>query len=124
MSAAAKKGRSKTKRNARARAPKADAGPGAKTFEGFAGDAVREIAARQGEALVSYGELLTGFGSGKTDAGALSEQVLKLTLKQSTIYAQDAIKFGGAYLRLLVSLADVIAPKQNSRPVTSANATS
>ena len=111
MSPATKKGRSKTKRTARPRSTQSRVTAGARTIEGVATDAIRDLAAKQGKALSSYGELLSGFGSGKTEAGALSEKLLRLNLEQGTDFARDVIKFGGAYLRLLVSLADAVAPK-------------
>jgi hypothetical protein len=123
MSPTAKKRRSSSKRSrARAPKPKMRAAAAAKTFEGFASDTVREFAAKQGKALSSYGELLTGFGSGRTKAPAVSEEMLKLAIEQSTGYARDVVKFGGAYFRLLVSLADFVAPKEGPR-ATAANAT-
>jgi hypothetical protein len=75
-----------------------------RSFEDLAGEAIRDFALSRSVGVVKYGDLLTRLGKGQIQSARFGEEALKLALEESTRYAQDAIKLGGAYLNFVSQL--------------------
>ena len=86
-------------------------------FEDLATKAMREFALNRSVALAKYSDLLERYGKGSVQPTAFNEAMLKLAIEEGTLYAQDTIKLGGAYLGFMSKLT---SSSESSQPQSKA----